>query len=631
MKSIFVLFSAVVFVSALSARTVTDLSGSGWTLDGEAVVVPHTWNAKDGADGLGPVSGNSASAKSYLRRRGTYRRSLNVAQQQNRRQFIRCLGAAQKATVRVNGIEIGRHVGAYTAFAFEATKYLKQSGNVLEIEVDNFLDPDVQPSGADFTVYGGLYRGVELIETDSICIDCVTDGADGVVIEPNADTGEVVVRVSVDGGTNEIQRFSFPKPELWSPETPRLYEIAVTIAQEGSVDTVRKTFGFRKAEFREDGFYLNGVKRKIRGVNMHADLDGYGWALPAGQRARDIAMVKEMGADGIRTAHYPHADETYLECDKQGLLAWCEYPNVGKFTPTETYRRNALQGLREMVAQLRHHPSIIVWSVSNEYKTNAVSTAWVERLLRDFSSEVKRLDPSRPSAAATFQAFLTGPNAIPDVLGFNFYPGWYRRNADEMRETVDAALSVTDRKMIGVTEYGAGGNADCHASPEVRNAPRAPFHSEEYQAWVHHFNYEDLRDDPRVWGTFIWLMFDFAADIRREGSRFGLNDKGLVGFDHSTRKDAFFFYKANWNPEPMLHLVGTRMTATTNESVTVMGFSNVGDVTLTLNGVQIGTKSPDSVNTVIWRNVKLIPGANSIRLTAGGIVREVVWNRKVAR
>ena len=119
--------------------------------------------------------------------------------------------------------------------------------------------------------------------------------------------------------------------------------------------------------------------------------------------------------------------------------------------------------------------------------------------------------------------------------------------------------------------------------------------------------------------------------MRQEGSRFGLNDKGLVGFDHSTRKDAFFFYKANWNLEPMLHLVGTRMTATTNESVTVMGFSNVGDVTLTLNGVQIGTKSPDSVNTVIWRNVKLIPGANSIRLTAGGIVREVVWNRKVAR
>lgn len=623
-------FLAVLGIARCRAdgRVVTDLSGAGWTLDGEAVSVPHTWNAKDGADGIGPRFEDSASALSYVRQRGRYRRELPTVRQKGRRQFVRCLGAAQKATVRVNGMEIGRHVGSYTAFAFETTKCLNPSNNVLEIEVDNFVDPDVQPSGADFTVYGGLYRGVELIETDRVCIDCVTDGADGVVIESDADTGEVVARIAVDGGTNETQRFSFPNRELWSPESPTLYEIAVTVAQGGCTDTVRKTFGFRKAEFREDGFYLNGAKRKIRGVNMHADLDGYGWALPPGQRARDIAMVKEMGADGIRTAHYPHADETYLECDRQGLLAWCEYPNVGMFTPTETYRRNALQGIREMVAQLRHHPSIVVWSVSNEYKTNTtVTTAWVERLLKDFSDEVKRLDPSRPSAAATFQSFQTGPNSITDVLGFNFYPGWYRRNADEMRETIDDALAVTERKTIGVTEYGAGGNADCHESAEVRNAPLSSFHSEEYQAWVHHFNYEDLKDDPRVWGTFIWLMFDFGADARREGSRFGLNDKGFVAYDHTTRKDAFYFYKANWNQEPMLHLVGSRMTATTNSVVTVMGFSNVGDVTFTLNGKLIGTKNPDCVNTVIWKDVLLTPGANHIRLDAAGLACEADWQR----
>ena len=156
------LVAIIAFECPADGRIATNLSGGGWTLDGEAVSVPHTWNAKDGADGMGPRCGNSASALSYVRRRGTYRRMLPAVRQKGRRQFVRCLGAAQKATVRVNGMEIGRHVGSYTAFAFETTKCLNPSNNVLEIEVDNFVDPDVQPVGADFTVYGGLYRGVVL-------------------------------------------------------------------------------------------------------------------------------------------------------------------------------------------------------------------------------------------------------------------------------------------------------------------------------------------------------------------------------------------------------------------------------------------------------------------------------------
>ena len=622
------LFAAPVTLDAeTSGRTVVDLSGCGWTLDGEQVSVPHTWNTTDGADGTGPECGNSVAASSYARRRGTYRRSLPASRKKGRRQFIRCLGASQKATVCVNGVEIGRHSGCFTAFAFEATAFMKESDNVLEIEVDNLIDPNVPPYAGDFTLYGGLCRVVELIETDLVCIDCVTDGADGVIVEADANTGEVLARVSVDGGTNETHRFSFPDRKLWSPETPELYEIAVTVAQGGSTDTVRKTFGFRTAEFREDGFYLNGVKRKIRGVNMHSDLEGFGWALPQGQRARDVAMVKEMGADGIRAAHYPHADETYLECDRQGVLVWCEYPNIGTFPATETYRRNALQGIREMVSQLRHHPSIVMWSVSNEFKTNSLSTtAWVERLLTDFTSEIKRLDPSRPTVAATFQAFQTGPNSIPDALGFNFYPGWYRGEACEMRETIDAALALTPRKSIGVTEYGAGGNVDCHESVEVRNAPLAPFHSEEYQAWVHHFNYEDIKADPRVWGSYVWLMFDFGADSRREGSRFGLNDKGLVGFDHSTRKDAYFFYKANWTDAPLLHLAGKRMKGTTNSTVKVMAFWNgAGDVSLKVNGVSHGSVAPDSVRTAIWDDIALVPGQNEIEVSAGGFSDKAVW------
>ena len=283
-------------------------------------------------------------------------------------------------------------------------------------------------------------------------------------------------------------------------------------------------------------------------------------------------------------------------------------------------------GLREMIAQLRNHPSIVTWSISNEYRTNAVvSHVWLKRCMTDLKAEAKRLDPSRAVSAATYKLTLPEINAIPGVLGWNCYPGWNNRRT--MEDCLDGIKKVSERRTFSISEYGAGGNVDCHDSAEVPVVVKSPFHHEEYQAWVHHAQYKVLQADPRIWGTFAWLMFDFAADIRREGSRFGLNDKGLVARDHTTKKDAFYFYKANWNPSPMLHLVGTRMTDTTNGVVTVMGFSNVGDVTFSLNGTVFGTKRPDRVNTVIWRNVPLVPGRNRVRLDAAGIACEAVWNR----
>ena len=617
------------FAANAAGRETVDLSGDGWTFDGAPVSVPHTWNAADACDGEGQKAADSASARSYARRRGVYSRRL-PGRVSGRRYFVRCEGAAQKAVVRVDGHEIGRHVGSYTAFCFEATQWMSPAGSTLEIEVDNIVDRDVQPVQADFSVYGGLYRGVSLIVTDPVCIDCVTDGADGVRLDVDADSGEVVAYVSVDGGTNEVRRFSFPDRRLWSPEDPRLYEVEVSVDQAGSHDSVRKTFGFRKAEFREDGFYLNGARRKMRGVNYHQDCDGMGWAVPAWRHAADIAMMKDMGADALRTAHYPHAGETYAECDRQGLLVWCEYPNVNDMGVTETYRRNALAGIREMVAQLRDHPSIVCWSVANEFRTNGtVRIEWLRRLLGDFVAEAKSLDPTRATASATCRAYLGDVNVISDVTGFNFYPGWYRKDADGMTATVDDALAQTPRRTIAVTEYGAGGNVDCHSSPEVRNKTLSPFHSEEYQAFVHHGNYLSLRADPRVWGTFVWLMFDFGADARREGSRFGLNDKGLVAFDHKTAKDAFYFYKANWTERPLLHLVGRRMTALTNDVATVMAFWNGGGaVSLKVNGRSLGDVEPDAVKTAIWRGVGLREGENEIEVSAGGLADRAVWRRE---
>ena len=615
----------------LAGRRITILDGPGWLLDGEPVTIPHTWNVKDGADGLGGRYHNSAASTSYVHRVGTYSRDLPAAIP-GRRYFIRCDGAAIRAVVSVNGVEIGRHVGAYAAFCFEATCAMKPSGNRLEIVVDNMITRSEPPYSGDFTVWGGLNRSVRLIETPEICIDPTRLASSGVTLFPDAKTGRVRAEVAVLGGPDETREWTFENPKLWSPEHPNLYSVTVRLT---SGDEVVERFGFRTVELKEDGFYLNGEKRKLRGVNLHQDRDGKGAAVSDADRAEDVAIIRRMGADAVRTAHYPHAGKTYSLMDEAGLLAWVEIPNVGVLPDSREYADHAMLQVREMIAQLRNHPCVFGWSLFNEvcldptpdgYRT---TEGFAVRFLSGLRDEVHRLDPSRPVLGAAWEKPHHGINAVPDGLGLNAYPGWYVLDASRMRESIDDFLSETPRKSIAVSEYGAGGSVVNHASPEMRNAPGGAFHSEEYEAWVHRWNYPALRDDPRVWGSFVWVMFDFGADCRYEGPRHGINDKGLATYDRKTMKDPYWFYKANWNPEPMLHLVGTRMSVTTNAAVTVMGFSNLpGPVSLTVNGRSIGTLPSDDVKSVIWRDVPLALGDNRVELRSGGRSAVADWRRE---
>ena len=144
---------------------------------------------------------------------------------------------------------------------------------------------------------------------------------------------------------------------------------------------------------------------------------------------------------------------------------------------------------------------------------------------------------------------------------------------------------------------------------------------------LHAADYRAIASDGRIWGAFIWAMFDFAADARREGGKNGINDKGLVTRDRAVKKDVFYFYKANWSKEPVLHVCSQRAGETSGESCTVVGFSNRGPVTLSVNGRQVGTKDPDSVMVVMWSDVPLVEGENVISLvTSDGAsaVRRVV-------
>ena len=636
-KVLYTIAIAATCAWAARGRTVTELSGPGWTCDGVSVSVPHTWNAEDACDGPGDApkerSGDSADSETYLRKRAVYRRALPPPTP-GKRQFVRFEGASSKAEVFVNGTRLGAHKGAFTAFCFEATGAMRPDGNVLEVAVDNGYDESFQPMSADFSMYGGLYRRVWLLETDRICIDPVTDGADGVRVEADPATGVATVFASVLGGTNEVRRFKVEGHELWSPESPRVYTRTVVVEQGGCSDSVDVTFAFRTFEFREDGFYLNGAKRVLRGVNRHQDRAGKGWAVSPEDEEEDIRLIREMGADAIRTAHYPQSRHVYDLCDRAGLICWVEFPNVNRVTFSDEFERGMHEQMREMVAQLGNHPSIAMWSVFNElYMKNKwmkERAGELSEMMRRAANHLRRLDPSRRVVAATYFT-KTGcheVNVIPDELGVNVYPGWYAKS--DMKTMLDDISSYTGRRAFCLSEYGVGASVRQHTGdPTARPAPGGPWHPEEYQAWRMADNLRAISADGRVWGSFVWAMFDFGADRRTEGDAWGRNDKGLVTFDRKTKKDAYYVFQANWRDDAkVLRLVGSRMESVTNGEVSVMGVSNVGPATLAVNGRVVGEMEPDSAKTVLWRGVRLVEGRNELVLSAGGLSSSAVWNLK---
>ena len=636
-------------LTAFSERT--EIRLSGWTCDGERVTVPHTWNAVDGADGSSNVfqdTDNSVAGKAFVRRTSTYRTKL-PAPTPGKRQFVRCEGASIVAMVCVNGRIVGEHRGSFTAFCFEVTDFLREHDNILEIVVDNHFDPDQPPNYADYTLEGGLYRPVWLIETDPVCIDPTVDGGPGVEIATDADTGRIDVKVHVSGAEEvdyeyaldgrKLNALKVDGPELWSPESPRLYDLAITVRKGTWTDTVHQRIGFKKAEFRADGFYLNGQKRKLRGVNYHQECEAIGWALTEKEIARDIALMKDMGADTVRTAHYPHSAACYDLCDEKGLLAWIEIPASGRVETNAAYVARLSQVAREMVAQHRNHPSLLVWALFNElYGTYdgrpRMPKGTAEPVIAGLQKLVKGLDGHHPTCCAAVFEDRQELNAISDVFAFNTYPGWYGSSPTNMTPNIEKFLHAggSGKTILGIGEYGSGASVHHHQNP-LKDGKRqdANFHPEETQVMMHRIEYAQILAHPRIWGSYIWAMFDFASDNRTEGDHKGINDKGLVTHDHLTTKDAYHFYRANWNPAPQLYLCSKRMVDVDAEKVTVTGFSNVGDVALYVNGREVGRRSPDAVRAVVWEGVKMDEGFNTVELRAGSLTDACTWRWAGAR
>ncbi len=648
------------------ARDITVLGGEwNYRFMNEApakVTIPHSWNAHDAAEGAQGKRDDAKSVNSAVYKRGeaTYSQTLKLTPKKNKRYFLRCGGASIVAETVINGTSAGKHEGAFTAFCYEITHLLKAGENTVMLKVDNTHRDHIAPQRGDFSMFGGLYRPVELIETDKVCIDPVFYASPGVFVTTkslNAAKAVVEVKtllnakgngaekatvtvavldhkgnkvaevtslvaIKTDSGAQALTTLNIPKPKLWNGvKHPYLYQIHVSVkTPDGQTDEITQPLGLRTIDIDPKiGFILNGNPMQVRGVCRHQDMHGKGWALTPQDEERDIRLITKMGATGLRTAHYPQSTNIYNLCDKAGLIVWSEVPNVNIVRDKDDFRENNRLQALEMIYQHWNHPGICVWGIYNEIghqPEHAMRNVNMEAELTKLNEFVKKADPTRITVAASNQPGRKKLNTIPEHIAFTTYPGWYGGGPETMAGNLDGFIKNRPDKGVGVSEYGHGGSVYMHENPAKRPSPTAFWHPEEWQSHAHEINYACIKARPEIWGSFVWNMFDFGSSARYEGETPGINDKGLVTYDRKTCKDAYYFYKANWNPEPMVYITSRRFAERTQKTVPVKVYSNAQTVFLNVNGKKVGSMKTDDQKRAIWEKVELKPGENTITVTA---------------
>jgi beta-galactosidase len=626
----------------------------------QSVTIPHTWNTVE-AD-AGSHNGDPHYGKfNYWRGACWYDRTIDMpADWQGKREFIRFEAASIVSNVYLNGKPLGEHRGAFTAFTYELTSYLHPGANDLRVKVDNSHQDDVPPLSGDFNMDGGIYRPVHLIVTNEPCISPLNMGSPGVYLTTksltdasatvevktlvsNWETGvpmtaepthnlQVKIDVTNPDGTvvttntqegtvpvgqtgTMISTITIPSPHRWNGrKDPYLYTATISLlAGNQVVDSIQQPLGLRTVAITEDkGFLLNGQPYPIYGVDKHQDWGNQGWATLPANYDEDAQLILDMGVTAIRLAHYPQSDYFHNLADHNGLLLWNEVSLVNGIHDTPAFAANAEQQLRELILQRYNHPSAVFWGLFNELDNDKGPLP--EPLLTHLKSVVQELDQSRLIVAAS-DHYNKPYNKIPDYISFNQYPGWYGKYGTLQGGFEKAYKEIGHR--IGMSEYGAGSNAAQHEEgPLVQPAPKGPFHPQEWQTHVHETDWAFLKDNPEVWGTFLWVMFDFQSSSRNEGGQPRLNDKGMVTEDRKTKKDAYYFYQANWSNVPMVRIASHGMTPRRLGTTGVQVFSNCNSVELFVNGKSLGKVSPDKVNVFRWENVALQSGGNDIKAVA---------------
>lgn len=601
----------------------------------EKVNIPHTWYKDD--DQYNGVT--------------LYEKVITLNKSDDKDYYIEFNAADRYAKVYFNGEFIGEHKGGYSTFRFEIPQKIIQDVNKLSVLLDNRSLNEISPLTGDFTVYGGIYRDVYLIEVEKAHFDLNFYGSKGVIartyvdsdnhgilsLEPHvvAEDGNAQVKYELFdkdnhivatqySSTDETSKIEVEKPVLWDGKVnPYLYNIKASLVLDGAiVDEVELRIGFKKIKLdSSNGFFLNDKHLKLNGVAKHQDDEQHYCATTEAEWKRDMECIKEIGANAVRFSHYQHPQGAYDLCDEEGFVAWAEIPMLKMLDTNESYE-NAVSQLKELIYQNIHHASICFWGFQNEIAIFGEESFMYDQCEK-LNQIVKELDPYRISSVANLFSVKNESklNEISDAVGYNIYFGWYYGTMLDNESFVEKFHKDRPNVPLGITEYGV----DCNLAFHQEN-PKVKDYSEEYQALYHETVYPIFKSKDYIWGTFVWNMFDFGSARRNEGGVKYRNSKGLVCYDHALKKDAFYYYKAQWSNEPFVYIAKRRFVKRSSQNIEIKVYSNQEEVSIIVNDTKYTKQSNSGV--FIFDNITLEMGENKVKAFSNDLVDEVVFIRQ---
>jgi beta-galactosidase len=661
MKRFFIfIIGTIIYTQVVSAQNFKQTINTDWLfhkgnlniasqenkdIDWENVNIPHSWNDKDVMD----------DNYGYFRGTCWYKKTIFINPSwKDKDVIIYFEGANQVTEVFVNGKNAGKHIGGYTAFSFNITGLIfpadSGKGNEILIKVDNSRNEDIPPFSADFTFFGGIYRDVFLMADEKVHFDNSNYASQGVFLTTplvSKDRAEIKLHGKVENTGTKIQYLklvtviydalgenvressqsikinpntkidfsqeipSLSRPQLWSPDHPYLYRAVSRLIDTKTgkeYDSFSSALGLRWFNFDpEKGFFLNGESLKLVGANRHQDYKDLANALPDALHMRDMKLIKEMGGNFVRVSHYPQDPSVLEACDRLGILAMVETPEVNRITQTAAYEQNVMEMQKEMIRQNFNHPSIILWGYMNEILLepryqggSAERIQYVKELAvmaQKMEDLTRREDPYRYTiipAHGDFDLYhKAGLTAIPMVMGWNLYYGWYTGNLDGLDTFLEKHHKELPGKSLIITEYGADADRKLHTqNPEKFDK------SMEY-ATIYHKHYLDaILNNSFVAGGVIWNLVEFSSEIRDE-SWPHMNYKGVMSWDR-VPKDAYYLYQSKLSKVPVVSIASKDWKIRTGEldsdnldtfSQEVEIFSNQARVQLFVNGKDLGIKS----------------------------------------
>lgn len=664
-------------VFSFNVNSQSKIINSGWQFsedntNWETINIPHTWNDKDAFD----------DQSGYRRGLGYYKKQVFIPlEEKDKILYLKFNAINQEATVFVNGEIVGNHKGGYTAFNFDVTSYLNYDVyNLIEVTVDNSHNENIPPLDADFTFYGGIYRDVELISipkqhfslddfaSDGFYVNYynVSDEKAGVEvdikIENKASKKEKTIlnvalfdadgkQIKTHSETIRLNPYSSEdvkikltevvNPKLWSPENPYLYQLKLTLSnKDGAIlDSKSANVGFRWASVDpEKGFFLNGKPIKLIGVNRHQDYEGYGNAVPVHLQRKDIELIKNMGANVIRFAHYPHARELYELCDELGLIVWSEIPVVNLVTNSEAFFDTALIMQEEHLKQYYNYPSVVMFGYMNEIflrlqfdkkmpqdERNKLKLD-TYRLAEKLEKLTREIAPNHITVMALHYNEIYNETKIADLpmlIGWNLYFGWYYGTIEDFGKFLDDQHSRYPNRSILISEYGPG--ADVRISTQK---PVTYDYSQEYQLQLHKSYYEQVQKRDFVTGMTAWNFADFGSEFRGE-SLPHVNQKGLVQYNRKP-KEIYYWYQSVLHKDiPIVHIANYQNEITLiNENTQELNvFSNQKTGKLFLNDKFV--KNITFQSGVAKVNLQFAEGINTIKVTTDKAEDEARFNVRI--